>query len=219
MDGKSERTIQVPEDMLWVCVVYFSARWDPYLPLVEFAYKNNYHSNIQMASFETLYGRRYRSPIGSFNSVVVDSLDSDLLRDAIEQVRLIQGRLLIAQSLQKSYADRQVRPLVFMVGNQVISLDSVEMSPVLNYEEEPVAILYRHVRKLRTKEITLMKVLWLHRLMREATGEIELDMRAHCPHLFKTPGGTLHVRSARSRGHNEVTLAMLSRSRWVLPRS
>ncbi|XP_055800319.1 uncharacterized protein LOC129869702 [Solanum dulcamara] len=37
----------------------------------------------------------------------------------MERVRLIQGRMLTAQSRQKSYADRRVRPLVFMVGDQV----------------------------------------------------------------------------------------------------
>ncbi|WMV41924.1 hypothetical protein MTR67_035309 [Solanum verrucosum] len=37
--------------------------WDDHLPLIEFAYNNNYHSNIGMAPFEALYGRRCRSPI------------------------------------------------------------------------------------------------------------------------------------------------------------
>ena len=49
----------------------------------------------------------------------MDSLDTDLLRDAMEQVRMIQCRLLIAQSRQKSYADRRVRALVFMEGDHV----------------------------------------------------------------------------------------------------
>ena len=42
-----------------------------------------------------------------------------LLRDAMEQVRMIQYRLLTAQSRQKSYADRRVRALVFMEGDHV----------------------------------------------------------------------------------------------------
>ena len=101
-DGQSERTIQVLEDMLRACVIDFGARWDQHLPLAEFAYNNNYHSIIQMAPFEALYGRRCRSLIGWFDSAEMDSLDTDLLRDAMEQVRMIQYRLLTAQSRQKS---------------------------------------------------------------------------------------------------------------------
>ncbi|XP_069144551.1 uncharacterized protein [Solanum lycopersicum] len=63
-DGQSERTIQVLEDMLRACVIDFGARWDQYLPLAEFSYNNSYHSSIQMAPFEALYGRRCRSLIG-----------------------------------------------------------------------------------------------------------------------------------------------------------
>ena len=46
-------------------------------------------------------------------------MDEDLFRDAMEQVRMIQYRLLTAQSRQKSYADWRVRALVFMEGDHV----------------------------------------------------------------------------------------------------
>eukprot|EP00257_Ricinus_communis_P027241 XP_025014655.1 uncharacterized protein LOC112536241 [Ricinus communis] len=36
---------------------------DEHLPLIEFAYNNNYHSSIGMAPDEALYGRRCRSPV------------------------------------------------------------------------------------------------------------------------------------------------------------
>lgn len=58
-------------------------------PWREFAYNNSYHFSIQMAPFEALYGQRCRLPIGWFDIVVVYSLDTNLLRDAMEQVRLI----------------------------------------------------------------------------------------------------------------------------------
>ena len=63
-DGQSERTIQVLEDMLRACVIDFGGQWDQFLPLTEFSYNNSYHSSIEMAPFEALYGRRCRSPIG-----------------------------------------------------------------------------------------------------------------------------------------------------------
>ena len=57
-DGQSERTIQVLEDMLRACVLEFEGNWEKYLPLIKFAYINSYHSSIQMAHYEALYGRR-----------------------------------------------------------------------------------------------------------------------------------------------------------------
>ena len=66
MDGQAERTIQTLEDMLRACVIDFKGSWDDHLPLIEFAYNNSYHSSIQMAPYEALYGRRYRSPVGWF---------------------------------------------------------------------------------------------------------------------------------------------------------
>ena len=41
-DGQSERTIQVLEDMLQACVLGHKGSWEEQLPLVEFAYNNNY---------------------------------------------------------------------------------------------------------------------------------------------------------------------------------
>ena len=65
--GQSEQTIQVLEDMLWVCVIDFRSHWDNILSLQEFTYNNNYHSSIELIPFESLYGRRCRSPIGWFD--------------------------------------------------------------------------------------------------------------------------------------------------------
>lgn len=42
-----------------------------------------------------------------------------MVKDAEEQVRLIQSNLKVAQSYQKNYTDKTHRPLVFKVGNQV----------------------------------------------------------------------------------------------------
>ena len=64
MDGQSEHTIQILEDMLRACVIDFGGSWDQFLPLAEFAYNNSYQSSIQMALYEALYGRRCRSPVG-----------------------------------------------------------------------------------------------------------------------------------------------------------
>ena len=62
-DGQSERTIQILEDLLQMCVLDFQGNWESHLLLAEFAYNNNFHSRIGMTSFEAMYGRKCRSPI------------------------------------------------------------------------------------------------------------------------------------------------------------
>ena len=59
-DGQSERTIQLLEDMLRVCVLDHKGSWEEHFPLVEFAYNNSYQASIQMAPYEALYGRPCR---------------------------------------------------------------------------------------------------------------------------------------------------------------
>ena len=62
-DGQSKRLIQVLEDMLRGCVMEFSGSWNRYIPLMEFTYNNSYQASIGMAPYETLYGRRCRTPV------------------------------------------------------------------------------------------------------------------------------------------------------------
>ena len=62
-DVQSERTIQTLKNMLRMCVLDHGGSWDEHLPLVEFAYNNSYHSSIEMAPYEALYGRKCRSPL------------------------------------------------------------------------------------------------------------------------------------------------------------
>nr|GEY53450.1 reverse transcriptase domain-containing protein [Tanacetum cinerariifolium] len=62
MDGQSERTIQMLEDMFRACVIDFGSSWDRHLPLVEFSYNNSYHASIKAAPYEALYRQKCRSP-------------------------------------------------------------------------------------------------------------------------------------------------------------
>ena len=62
-DGQSERTIKTLEDMLRKRVMDFGGQWDIHLPLIEFAYNNSYHASIEMATYEALYERKYKSPL------------------------------------------------------------------------------------------------------------------------------------------------------------
>ena len=73
-------------------------------------------------------------------------------------------------------------------GNYIIRWDSVLLDENFSYEEEPVAILDREIRKLRSREITSIKVQWKNRPVEEATWEKEADMLEKYPHMFTDSG-------------------------------
>ncbi|KAI4320582.1 hypothetical protein MLD38_034046 [Melastoma candidum] len=118
-DGQTERIIQILEDMLRTCALDLEGSWVDQLPLVEFSYNNSYQQSIQMAPFEALYGRPYRTPLCWNECGEQAELGPEMVHETTEIIRLIQDRLRAAQSRQKSYADRRRRPLEFEVGDYV----------------------------------------------------------------------------------------------------
>ena len=74
--------------------------------------------------------------------------------------------------------------------NNIIRWGSVLLDENLSYEEEPIAILDKEIRKLRSREIASIKVQWKNRPVEQSTWEKEADMRERYPHLF-TDSGTL----------------------------
>jgi hypothetical protein len=104
-DGQSERTNQILEDMLRACVFEFKGSWVQYLPLIEFAYNNNYQAIIGMPPYEALYGRKCQSPLYWDNVGERQTLGPELIQDTRDKVRVIKERMSAAQSQQKSYAD------------------------------------------------------------------------------------------------------------------
>jgi len=117
--GQTERINQILEDMLRACVLAYPQKWDQCLPLAEFSYNNSYQESIKMAPFEALHGRRCRTPLNWSETGERTIFGPDMVQEAEEQVRLIQANLKIAQSRQKSYADKRRDPLVFKVGDHV----------------------------------------------------------------------------------------------------
>ncbi|WMV08049.1 hypothetical protein MTR67_001434 [Solanum verrucosum] len=69
--------------------------------------------------------------------------------------------------------------------SHVIQYDEVDLDDSLRYIEEPVVILARDVRRLRSRAIPVVKIHWRHRPVEEATWEIEHEMRAQFPGLFE----------------------------------
>ncbi|WMV09669.1 hypothetical protein MTR67_003054 [Solanum verrucosum] len=210
--------------MFKVCVIDFKGNWDDHLPLIEFAYKNSYHSCIGLK----------------------------LVHEAMEKVWLIIERLKTAQSQQYVYVDARRRDLEFDVHDwfylkispmkgemrfgkkgklssryvglyqilrcfgkvayeldlpndlasvhpvfhvsllkkcvgdpkSIYPLEGFEVKEYLSYEEAPIEILDRQVKKLINKDVASVKVLWRNQLVEGATFETETDMKSHYPHLF-----------------------------------
>ncbi|XP_055824294.1 uncharacterized protein LOC129892760 [Solanum dulcamara] len=147
--------------------------------------------------------RRCRSHISWFDEFEVRPWEIDLLRESLEKMKFIHEKLLAAQSRQKEYADQNFMDMEFIEEEQVllsvspmkgvkyhgdrnyiIHWDSVLLDENLSYEEEPVAILYREVRKLRSREIASMKVQWRNCPVVESTWDIEADICGRYPYLF-----------------------------------
>jgi hypothetical protein len=119
-DGQTERTIQTLEDMLRACVIEFGGSWDDHLPLVEFSYNNSYHTSIQCAPYEALYGRKCRSPLSWLEVGDSQLTRPDIVQETTDKIKTIQERLKAARDRQKSYADNRRKPLEFQVGDKVL---------------------------------------------------------------------------------------------------
>ncbi|XP_028107068.1 uncharacterized protein LOC114306099 [Camellia sinensis] len=179
-----------------------------------------------MAPYEALYGQKCQSPICWVEVRDKPLLGPELVKETTEKVKLIQQRLKITQSRQKSYADVRRWEREYKVGNHVfikvtpmkghtrfgakgklapqyigpyevieklnpvayrvaLPLDMEHMHNVFHvsmlkeslldpqqvieptqilvsndyiYEERPIRIVSRHIKKLRNKEILLVKV-------------------------------------------------------------
>ena len=61
----------------------------------------------------------------------------------------------------------------------------MEVDKDLSYEEVPVAIVDRQIRKLRNKEIAMVKVQWRNHEVEECTWESEQSMKDKYPQLFE----------------------------------
>jgi len=72
-----------------------------------------------MAPFEALYGKKCRTPLNWVEVGDHGYFGSEFIKEAREQVVLIQRHLKAAQSRQKAYADKRRRPLEFEVGDYV----------------------------------------------------------------------------------------------------
>ena len=67
----------------------------------------------------------------------------------------------------------------------ILPIEGLGVKDNLSYEEVPVQILDRQVKKLRNKEVVSVNVLWKNHLVVGAILEADTDMKSCYPHLFE----------------------------------
>nr|GEV45771.1 putative reverse transcriptase domain-containing protein [Tanacetum cinerariifolium] len=100
-DGQSERTFQTLEDMLRACVIDFRKGWDRHLPLVEFSYKNSYHTSLRLHR-----SRRY----------MVISVDLRSVGLKLEIVSSLAQRFFMKRQRRSSKLRAEFKPLAGELG-------------------------------------------------------------------------------------------------------
>ena len=95
------------------------AKWQDYLHLVEFAYKNGYRTSTKMSPFEVLYGRKCRTLVTWDSLVDQLMLGPDLLKELTQLVTKVQHNLKEAQDRQKNYADKKRKDKYYQIGDHV----------------------------------------------------------------------------------------------------
>jgi hypothetical protein len=107
IDGQAERVNQVLEDMLQACALAYGIDWESSLPFAEFSYNNSFQASLRIAPFEALYGWKCRTPL-AWSEVGERALFGPaIIEEAEEKVEKLRENLRIAQSRQKSYANKR----------------------------------------------------------------------------------------------------------------
>ncbi|KAL6134162.1 hypothetical protein ACLB2K_066395 [Fragaria x ananassa] len=108
----------------------------------------------------------------------------------IEKVGTLAYRLDLPQHLSNVHNVFHVSMLRDYKPNSshVIDQSTIELSEDVTYDEAPVRIVGREVRKLRNKEIPMVKILWNRHDESETSWELESKMRKKHPHLFIEQG-------------------------------
>ncbi|TYK16250.1 pol protein [Cucumis melo var. makuwa] len=130
----------------------------------------SFQVTIGMTPFEALYGKCCRS------LVYWD-----------ERIGPVAYRLALPPSLSAVHDVLHVSMLRKYVLNpsHVVDYEPLEIDEISSYVEQPVGILAREVKMLRSKGIPLVKVFWRNHKVEEATWEREDDMKARYPELFE----------------------------------
>ncbi|KAI3821418.1 hypothetical protein L1987_08986 [Smallanthus sonchifolius] len=212
-DYRTELTIQTLEDMLRACVIDFGGNWDSHLSLIEFSYNNSYHTSINMAPFEALYGRKSRQKsyadkrrkplefqvgdlvllkVSPWKGVIHFGKKGKLTPRYLGPFKILEriGKVAFKLDLHPSLGN--VHPTFYVSNlkkclpdeNLHIPLDDVRIDETMHFVERPVEIMDREIKQLKRSRIPIVKVRWESKHGPEFTWEREDQMKLKYPHLF-----------------------------------
>ncbi|XP_028053620.1 uncharacterized protein LOC114257986 [Camellia sinensis] len=110
--------------------------------------------------------------------------------EILERVNSVAYRLALPPELSQvhnvfhiSMVRRHIRdPL------HVIDHSGIRVNEDLGYEEKPIRIIDRQVKQLRNKSIPMVKIEWNEHYGKDATWEMEEEMKVRYPELFSDQG-------------------------------
>ncbi|KAA0063668.1 putative disease resistance protein [Cucumis melo var. makuwa] len=204
-DGQTERLNQILEDMLRSCVLEFSGSWDSHLHLMEFAYNYSYQATIgeqrllgpELVKTTNATIQKIRACMltaQSRHKSYADVRRKDLEFDVEDMIFLKVAPMMSVLRREEEEAKFTFLHDVFHVSmlrkyvadpTHVVDFEPLQIIENLSYEEQPVEILAREVKRLRNRGIALVKILWQNHRVEEATWEREEDMRAQYLELFE----------------------------------
>ena len=106
--------------------------------------------------------------------------------EILEKIGLVAYRLALPPELAKLHNVFHVSMLrkYRYDESHILPVQDIQVQLDFTFDEEPKAIIDREVKQQRNKQVSLVKMLWQHHCMEEATWEPESIMRAQYPQLF-----------------------------------
>ncbi|PHT33427.1 hypothetical protein CQW23_25227 [Capsicum baccatum] len=142
-----------------------------------------------MAPFEALYEMSCRSLIGSYEVGRTRLFRPDLVHQVMEKVSPMKGVMRFGKKWKLSPCYIGPYHITKTISGVAYELELpailTSIRPVFHVLMLKKCIGDQQVRRLRTKEIASVKVLWKNRKVEEATWESENDMSARYPSIFE----------------------------------
>ena len=106
--------------------------------------------------------------------------------EILEKVGHVSYRLALPPNMRNIHPVFHISMLRKYISNpdHELSIQEIQIEDDLTFESKPVAIIDRQIRKLRNKEIPMVKVQWQSQDVEECTWEAEQKMKDRYPYLF-----------------------------------
>ncbi|GJW45387.1 putative reverse transcriptase domain-containing protein [Tanacetum coccineum] len=194
-DGQSERTIKTLEDMLRACIIDFGGSWDVELIKEKLKAVRDHqksYADKRRKPLEFEVGDRVLLKVSPWKGVVRFGKKGKLAPryvgpfEILGRIGLVAYRLRLLEELSSMHDTFHVSNLKKCLAdaNLHVSLNEIKVDKTLHFVKEPVKIMDREIKKLKRKNITLVKVRWNSKRGPEFTWEHEDQIRIKYPQLF-----------------------------------